>query len=36
MHRRLQQPKPHQESLMGEDNRAKAIAFVTSPSPRLR
>lgn len=42
MHWRLQQPKPHQKSLsdfqsvMGEDNRAQAIAFVTSHSPKLR
>jgi hypothetical protein len=41
MHWRLQQPKPHQKSLtdfqsvMGEDDLAKAIAFVTRPCPKL-
>lgn len=42
MHWRLQQPRPHQKSLtdfqcvMGEDNLAKAFAFVTSHCPKLR
>ncbi len=42
MHWRGLQPRPHQTSLtdfqtvMGEDNLAKAIAFVSQPNPKLR
>ena len=42
MHWRHQQPRPHQKSLtdfqtvMGEDNLAKAMAFVTNRRPKLR
>jgi hypothetical protein len=42
MHWRHQQPRPHQKSLtdfqtvMGEDNLAKAMALVTNRRPKLR
>ena len=42
MHWRCRQPRPHQKSLtdfqtlMGEDNLAKAMAFVTNRRPKLR
>lgn len=41
MHWRLRQPKPHQksltdfQSLMGENNLAKAMSFITSKRPKL-
>lgn len=41
MHRRLRQPKPHQKSftdfrsLMGENNLASALSFLTSKRPKL-
>ena len=41
MHWRLRQPKPHQksltdfQSLMGENNLANAMSFITSKRPKL-
>jgi hypothetical protein len=41
MHWRLRQPKPHQksltdfQSLMGENNLASALCFLTSKRPKL-
>jgi len=41
MHWRAHQPKPHHQSLtdfqaaMGEDNLAKALAFLTHQQPKL-